>query len=374
MSKLFENTSINSVTLKNRFVRSATFEGMAGVDDGVCTPRLIDLTAELAKGGVGLIITGYAYISQQGKARGGQLGVHRDELIPGLVQMAEAVHKEGGKIAMQIAHAGCNSFASPPGEKTLGPSPMEMPQGCSCRAMTKQEISQAIEDFKRAAVRAEKSGFDGVQLHAAHGYLLSQFLSPFYNKRTDEYGGSVDNRARIVVAVLRGVKSVVGEKFAVLIKLNSDDFLDGGFTRTEMVQVAAMLEKEGIDAIEISGGTHLSPKEYSFSRATGVVSEDEEVYYLDAAKLYKQRIKVPLMLVGGIRSYPVAEQLVNDGLADYVSLCRPLIREPHLIRRWQSADTSRANCISCNQCFSPARSGEGVHCVAAEKLRRKQSK
>jgi len=373
MPKLFQTTSINSITLKNRFVRSATFEGMAGVDDGACTPRLIDLTAELATGGVGLIITGYAYVSQQAKARGGQLGVHRDELIPGLVQMTEAVHKEGGKIAMQIAHAGCNSFATPPGEKTLGPSPMEMPQGCSCRAMTKQEISQAIEEFNKAAVRVKDAGFDGVQLHAAHGYLLSQFLSPFYNKRTDEYGGSLDNRARIVLAVVRSVKSAVGDNFPVLIKLNSDDFLEAGFTKTEMVQVAGMLEKEGIDAIEISGGTHLSPKEYSFSRVTGVVSGDDEVYYLDAAKLYKQHVKVPLMLVGGIRSYPVAEQLVDQGLADYVSLCRPLIREPHLIRRWQSGDTSRANCISCNQCFGPARSGEGVHCVAAEKLRRKQS-
>jgi len=374
MPKLFESTSINSVTLKNRFVRSATFEGMAGVDDGACTPRLINLTAELAKGDVGLIITGYAYVSRQGKARGGQLGVHGDDPIPGLVQMTEAVHKEGGKIVMQIAHAGCNSFATPPGEKALGPSAMEMPQGCSCREMTEKEISEAIEDFKRAAVRAEKSDFDGVQLHAAHGYLLSQFLSSFYNKRTDEYGGSIENRARIVIDVLRGVRSAVDKDFPVLIKLNSDDFLDGGFTRTEMVQVAAMLQKEGIDAIEISGGTHLSPKEYSFSRATGIVSEDEEVYYLDAAKLYKQRIKVPLMLVGGIRSYTVAEQLVNEGLADYVSLCRPLIREPHLIHRWQSGDTSRATCISCNQCFGPARSGEGVHCVAEETLRRKQSK
>jgi len=373
MSKLFETTSINNIDLKNRFVRSATFEGMANLD-GSCTPRLTDLMVELARGDVGLIISSHAYVNRQGQAGPRQLGIYGDELIPGLAQMTKAVHDEGGKIVIQLAHAGCNATVALTGKPALGPSAIETSRAGLCREMTKEEISQAIEDFKRAAVRAEKSGFDGVQLHAAHGYLLSQFLSPFYNQRTDEYGGSIENRARIVVAVLRGVKSVVGEKFAVLIKLNSDDFLEGGFTRTEMVQVAAILEKEGIDAIELSGGTHLSPKEYSFSRATGVVSEDKEVYYRDAAKLYKQRIKVPLMLVGGIRSYTVAEQLVDDGMADFISLCRPLIREPHLIRRWQSGDTSRAKCISCNQCFKPARTARGIYCVAEETLRRKQSK
>jgi len=373
MSELFQSTSIDGLTLKNRFVRSATFEGMANLD-GSCTPRLTDLMGELARGSVGLIISSHAYVNQQGQAGLRQLGVYRDELIPGLAQMTEAVHKEGGKIVIQLAHAGCNASVALTGKQALGPSAMETSRAGLCREMTKAEILQAIEDFKKAAVRAEQSGFDGVQLHAAHGYLLSQFLSPFYNHRTDEYGGSIENRARIAVAVLREVKAAVGGRFAVLIKMNSDDYLEGGFTRTEMVQVAAMLEKEGIDAIELSGGTHLSPKEYSFSRTTGVVSEDKEVYYREAAKLYKDDISVPLVLVGGIRSYTVAEQLMDDGLADFISLCRPLIREPHLVRRWQSGDTSRASCISCNQCFKPARAGKGIYCVAEETLRRKQSK
>jgi 2,4-dienoyl-CoA reductase-like NADH-dependent reductase (Old Yellow Enzyme family) len=372
MPKLFESTAINSMRLKNRFVRSATFEGMADTD-GACTPQLTNLMAELARGEVAVIITGHAYISQQGKARHGQLGVYADELIPGLAQMTDAVHKEGGKILMQIAHAGCNSSVIPAGEKAVGPSAMEMPQGCSCREMTKAEISETIEDFMQAAVRAKKSGFDGVQLHGAHGYFISQFLSPFYNKRADEYGGSLENRARVVLAVLRGIRSAVGDKFPVLIKINSDDFLEGGFTKNEMVQVAAMLEKEGIDAIEVSGGTHLSPDEYSFSRKTGVVSEDKELYFREAARLYKDKINVPLVLVGGIRSYSVAEQVVNEELADYISLCRPLIREPRLIRRWQSGDTSRAACISCNECFKPVRAAEEVYCVAEAKLRRKQA-
>ncbi|MCK4221942.1 MAG: NADH:flavin oxidoreductase, partial [Dehalococcoidia bacterium] len=163
------------------------------------------------------------------------------------------------------------------------------------------------------------------------------------------------------------------DDYPVLIKMNSDDFLDGGFNRVEMVQVAGMLEKEGIDAIEISGGTHLSPDKYSFSRVTGVVPEEEELYFGEAARMYRDTIGVPLMLVGGIRSYSVAEQVVSSGLADYVSLCRPLIREPHLIRRWHSGDTSRADCISCNRCFKPARAAEGVYCATAAEKRRKQS-
>ena len=371
MSKLFESTSINGMILKNRFVRSATFEGMAG-NNGECTRRLIDLMAELARGDVGLIVTGYAYISRKGKARSGQLGVHTDELIPGLAKMTEAVHKGGGKIVMQIAHAGCNSFVMPSGEKALGPSAMKMPQGCQCREMTKAEISETVEDFVNAAVRAKKANFDGVQLHGAHGYLISQFLSPFYNKRADAYGGSLENRAQLVLAILRSIRSALGDKFPVLIKLNSDDFLEGGFTKREMVQVAAMMETQGIDAIEVSGGTHLSPTEYSFSRKTGIVPEDEELYFPEAARLYKNKVNVPLLLVGGIRSYSVAEQVVNEGLADYVSLCRPLIREPNLIGRWKSGDTRRAACISCNECFKPVRAAEGVYCIAAAKLHRKQ--
>jgi len=373
MSKLFESASIGGLTLKNRVVRSATFEGMANID-GSCTARLIDLMAELARGGVGLIISSHAYVNQQGQRGPRQLGVYRDGLIPGLARMTEAVHKEGGKIVLQLAHAGCYANVALTGKEALGPSAMETSAAGLCREMTTEEILQAIGDFKKAAVRAEKSGFDGVQIHAAHGYLLSQFLSPVYNHRTDEYGGSIENRARIVLAVLRELKSVAAGEFAVLIKMNSDDYVEGGFTRTEMVQVAAMLEKEGIDAIELSGGTHLSPEEYSFSRVTGVVSEDREVYYREAAKLYKDSISVPLMLVGGIRSYTVAERLLEDGLADFISLCRPLIREPHLVRRWQSGDTSRARCISCNQCFKPARAGKGVYCVTEELLRRKRAR
>ena len=372
MTKLFESTTLNGMTLKNRFVRSATFEAMAD-EAGNCKPELVNLLTELARGDVGLIITGFAYVNLKGRSRLEQTGIHSDELIPGLLKLTEAVHNEGGKVVVQIHHTGCNSFVIPEGEKALGPSPMTMPQGCECREMTKAEISETVADFAKAAAQAKASGFDGVQIHGAHGYLLSQFLSPFYNKRTDEYGGSLENRTRIVLECLRGIRDAVGNHYPVLIKINSDDYLDGGFNNQDMVGLAAMLETEGIDAIEISGGTHLSPQEYLFSRKTGVVSEDKELYYLEAARLYREKIKVPLMLVGGIKSYGVAERVIEEGLADYVSLCRPLIREPDLIRRWQAEDTRRAACISCNECFTPVRNAESVYCVAEAKLRSKKS-
>ena len=373
MSKLFESATLNGMTLKNRFVRSATFEAMAD-HDGVCKPELAELLVELAKGDVGLIIIGFAYVNRIGRSRPGQTGVYADTLIPALTDLTADVHKAGGKIVIQIMHAGCNSFSVSKGEKAIGPWPAKMPQNIECRAMTKDEIAETIADFVNAAVRSKKSGFDGVQLHAAHGYLLSQFLSPFFNKRTDEYGGSLENRARIIVEILRGIRSAVGSDYPVMIKINSDDYLQGGFTVSELLQVAAVLEAEGIDAIELSGGTHLSPAEYSFSRKTGIVPEDKELYFAEAARLYREKIRVPLMLVGGIRSYSIAERVIDEGLADYVSLCRPLIREPHLIRRWQSGDTARAACISCNECFTPVRSGQGLHCVAEAKLRRKKAK
>ena len=373
MSSLFEKTAINNMALNNRFVRSATFESMAN-PNGSCTPDLIRLTRDLAEGEVGLIITGYAYTSEIGKSRPTQTGVHNDSMLDGLKEMVSAAHAVDGAIVMQIAHCGCNSFVMPEGEEAIGPSPIPMPQGCRCRDMTAAEIKETIDDFVSAAIRVKNAGFDGVQLHGAHGYLISQFLSPFYNKRTDEYGGSVENRARFLLEILRAIRSAIGPDYPVMVKINSDDFLENGFVKEEMIQVAIMLEQEGIDAIEISGGTHLSPDEYSFSRKTGIVSEDKELYFKEAARLYKEKIKVPLMLVGGIRSLSVAEKVVDEGLADYVSLCRPLIREPHLIRRWKSGDIKKATCISCNECFKPVRAGKGLYCVAEAKLKTKRER
>ena len=373
MSVLFESVKIGNFETRNRFVRSATYYALAD-DEGFIGEPSVRLMKTLTEGGVGLIITGYAYISKSGQSFVDMNGIHTDEHIDGYMKMTQAVHDAGGRIVMQIAHCGCNSFVIPDGEAAIGPSPISMPQGCRCIEMTEAQVKETIDDFVSTAIRAKNAGFDGIQLHGAHGYLISQFLSPYYNKRIDGYGGAVENRARFLLETLKGIRYEVGPDYPVMIKINSDDFLENGFVKQEMVQVAIMLAHEGIDAIEISGGTHLSPDEYSFSRKTGIVSEDKELYFKEAARLYKEKIQVPLMLVGGIRSLSVADRVVDEGLADYVSLCRPLIREPHLIRRWKSGDTKRATCISCNECFKPVRAGKALHCVAEAKLQSKRAR
>ena len=371
MAELFESTVLNGMVLRNRFVHSATNEGMANAD-GSTNERLIRWQEEVAKGEVGLIIPGYAYVSEQGKSRVGQIGVHSDEMIPGLARMAEAVHRHESRIALQIQHTGCNMYVPPKSGYALGASDIKVTD-VPCRAMTKEEIAQTVSDFAAAAVRVKKAGFDAVQLHAAHSYLLSQFISPYFNQRTDEYGGSLENRARFAIEVLRAVRMAVGPDFPVLIKINSEDFLENGFALDDMVPYALMLESEGIDAIEISGGTHFSPTRYFCSRPTGTVPKGQEIYFKQAAELYKREVKAPLMLVGGVRSLGVAEGIVKTGLTDYVSLCRPLIREPDLIRRWHRGDTRPATCISCNLCFGPVRAGNGVYCVALERQRQKKA-
>lgn len=370
MTKLFESTSIKDMTLANRFVRSATWEGMAR-DDGSCTPELTRMMVQLAQGGVGLIITGHAFIRREGKAGTLQLGVYDDTLLPGLTEMTEAVHKAGGKIVMQLSHAGNQTSSKLTGLDPLGPSVMEKGKGPFCREVSQGQIQEIIKAFEQGALRAKKAGFDGVQIHAAHGYLLSQFLSPYFNKRKDRYGGGIEKRTQIVLEVLSGIRAVAGEDFPVMIKMNSEDFVDGGFTVDEMLWTAAVLEQAGLDAIELSGGTPYSGQFRSI-RKSMADSDEKEVYYLEAAKRYKERIGIPLMLVGGIRSFEVSEQLVNDGITDYISLCRPLIREPHLIKRWMSGDRAKSACLSDNLCFKPIIEGKGLNCVA--KLRDQSGK
>jgi len=364
MPMLFESTVIKKMSLVNRFVRSATWEGMAG-DDGSCTPKLTELMVQLAEGGVGLIISSHTYVSQEGQAGPWQLGIYSDKLVAGFSEMTEALHKASGKIVMQLAHAGIQANSSLTGQPPKGPSAFDKVP--AAQEMNHEQIQKVIKSFGQAALRAQTAGFDGVQIHAAHGFLLSQFLSPFFNKRRDQYAGSIENRARLLLEVYHNVRSQVGDHFPVMIKLNSEDFLEGGLSIDGMVQVAAILETAGIDAIEMSGGT-LYSGECTPVRQGKVDSEEKEAYHLDGARKYKEKIGVPLILVGGIRSYGVAERLVREGQADYISLSRPLIREPHLISRWKSGDTRKATCQSDNLCFDPAVQGEGIYCVVERRL------
>jgi 2,4-dienoyl-CoA reductase-like NADH-dependent reductase (Old Yellow Enzyme family) len=228
--------------------------------------------------------------------------------------------------------------------------------------MTHHDIEAVVHAFAAAAARSQATSFDAVQIHGAHGYLVSQFLSPYFNKRRDEYGGSIENRARLAVEVIKAVRKAVGPGFPVFIKLNSEDFLPEGLMVEEMVQTAIMLEKNGVDGIEMSGGTVMSKKIVPF-RPGKTTPDGPEAYYEDAARLYKEKVRVPLILVGGIRTFETAERLVAEGLTDYIALSRPLIREPELVTRWKSGDRRPATCISDNGCFKPAIEGRGIYCV-----------
>jgi 2,4-dienoyl-CoA reductase-like NADH-dependent reductase (Old Yellow Enzyme family) len=371
MSKLFEKTMIKGLVFPNRFVRSATWEGLGG-DDGSTTPRLIDVAVQLTRGGVGLIISGHAYVSREGQAGAWQLGVYSDALIPGLTEMASAVHDGGGKIAMQLAHAGSRAASHLSGLEPMGPSIAEIEAKQVGREMTTDGIEQVTQAYVLAAIRARTAGFDAVQIHAAHGYLLSQFLSPYFNKRKDNYGGSIENRVRLAIEVFESIRKAVGPDFPVFIKLNSEDFLPNGLTIDDMITAAEILEKAGIDGIEMSGGTFLSGKNYP-SRQGKPGPGEPEAYYEAAAKQFKARIKVPLMLVGGLRTFETAEKLVDNGTTDYIAMCRPFIREPGLVNRWKSGDRRPAFCISDSGCFKPGFEGKGVSCVVEAREKEKKT-
>ena len=360
-SKLFQPATINHIKLKNRFICSSTWLGKAN-PDGSCSPLLISSLVRLAKSDIGMIVTGMAGVSKNAQSAPLQLGVYSDDFLPGLRQMAESVHRAGAPIVMQLEHGGLFTVPLLTGQEPSGPSVLQTPDGPLGREMTKEEIKDTINAFKDAAVRAQKAGFDGVQVHAGHGWLLSQFLSPYFNRRKDEYGGSIENRARIVLEIVKSIREAVGDTFSVLVKINSEDRIEGGFNIDDMLQVSTMLEKTGVDAIELSGGTIgallTGNIDGSFSPAG-----KKEVYYREAAKRFKEKIKIPLILVGGIRSFETADELVKTGTADYISLCRPLIREPGLIKRWKSGDLRKSECISDSACFQPGMEGKGVFCV-----------
>jgi 2,4-dienoyl-CoA reductase-like NADH-dependent reductase (Old Yellow Enzyme family) len=370
MAELFESASINGMTLANRFVRSATWEGLAG-REGSVTPKLTRMMVELAGNEIGLIISGYTFVSPEGQSSPGQLAIHDDRFVAGLWAMVEAVHKAGGKIALQIVHAGRFADFALTGLQPIGPSAVEKDGQTACRAMTKEGIAHIVSAFTRAAVRARLAGFDAIQLHAAHGFLFSQFLSPALNQRTDEYGGTLENRARFLLEVVRSIRKAISQAYPLLIKLNSEDFLEGGLTRDEAVQVAAMLEAASVDAIEFSGGTVASPEMFLPVRPGKPKTPQDEVFYREAAQLYQAKVGIPLMLVGGIRSYETANDLIRRGVADYISLGRPLICEPGLVKRWHNGDHRESECGSCNSCFAPGNDGRGIYCVAVEKKRGK---
>lgn len=361
MADVFDSIRIGPQTFANRFARSATWEGMAD-EKGDATPELLKVMRDLGDGGLGLVITGHAFITVEGRAGIRQLGVYDDERIPSLTAVAAAVHEKGGKVALQINHAGANA-APREGVEILGPSERELQNGRTCREMSVSEIGGVVAAFGQAARRARLAGYDGVQVHSAHGYGISQFLSPSYNKRQDGYGGPLENRARYLLEAVAAAKAELSPSMALLVKLNSEDFLETeGFTVAEMAKVVALLEKAGVDCVELSGGVPEATKGRNPVRRPWAGVENTP-FYLEAGRAAKAAAGIPVMLVGGFSTLAEAQDALDTNAADMVSLSRPLIREPGLVKRWKSGDLTPSGCHRENGCFKPALSGEGMRCT-----------
>ena len=369
MNTLFERTTINGMNLRNRIVRSATWEGMCD-PDGRPTAKLTEFYRQLALGGVGLIMTGYTFVRPEGKQLPGKMGIHTDEFCDDFKNMSSAVHEAGGTIAVQLVHAGGQTDSGTAGRQPVAPSAVQVEQFPEVPAeLTSTEIQEIIDAFGKGAGRAKEWGFDAVQLHGAHGYLINQFLSPLTNHRTDEYGGSIENRSRFLLEVYKKVRETVGNNYPVLIKLNASDNLEGGLTTQDAVYAAVKLSELGIDAIEVSGGTPASGDKTP--ARTKINKPEKEAYHRDLAKQIKNAVSCPVMVVGGMRSYEIAEKAVTKEGLDYISMARPLIREPNLPNRWRDGDRSPATCISCNGCFGPGIKEGGIYCVVEKKEKEK---
>lgn len=363
MPSVFEPCKIAGLELRNRFVRSATWDATAD-EFGKVTKHSLALYRKLGEGGVGLIVSGYAYVSAIGQAAPGQYGAHGDEMITSLRRLAQAAHQGGARIALQIVHSGVNSpYLTQQCRPVLSVSRMEDSDRLH-REMTDADFLAIIAAFASAAVRARQAGFDAVQLHGAHGYLMSQVISPLFNHRKDRWGGSLENRSRFHVEIVKAVRKAAGPDFPLLIKFGVQDDREGGLTLAEGIETARQMQEAGLDAIEVSAGV---------GQPAGAMKEGEpeRPIFRDRAAALKKAVRVPVILVGGIRSPQTAQSIVDSGDADLISMSRPFIREPGLISRWQKGDRRPATCISCARCMGIARRGESLECGQERLLREK---
>jgi 2,4-dienoyl-CoA reductase-like NADH-dependent reductase (Old Yellow Enzyme family) len=389
MPVLFSPMKIGNVEIPNRFVCSATYEGMAR-ETGEVSDELINRYVRLAKGGVGLSITGMMFVHLLGRGYKYQAGIHDDSMIAGLKKLVNAVHQNGGKIAFQLAHCGRQTTKNMIGETPLAPSsrgrdPINF---IKPREMSENDIRETLNAFGAAAKRAVETGVDGIQLHGAHGYLISEFLSPYFNIRTDSWGGNEENRFRFLKEVLLKVKTMVPDDFPVLVKLNAHDYTpQKGIIPSLTAKYAGWLTELGINGVEVSCGT----THYSYmNMCRGDVPTAElvkglpwwkkpigrlmigklekkyaleEGYNLEAAKVIKPGLgSTPLVLVGGMRSVSHIEFVIENNYADFISMSRPFIREPFLVNKIKEGKTDKVSCVSCNRCLAAVANNMPVYC------------
>lgn len=384
MQIAFTSKEIGPVTIKNRIVRSATYEA-SGTIKGHVTDKLVKLYEELAQGGAGLIVKGFTYVHPEGRAFALMTGIHDDSFIPGLKRIAQTVHEHDSRIFLQLAHAGREVGPGGWEGELIAPSPLVDPVSKKePREMELDDIETITKAFADGARRAFEAEYDGIQLHAAHGYLINQFLSPHTNKRTDKYGGTLNNRMRFVLEVYEKVRDQVGKDFPVIMKMNATDFVETGIQIEEAIRMAEEFEKVGFDGIEISGAIWESAtliKPFAFPpECRRIKSEDEEGYHVEHAAKIRERVKLPLIVVGGIRSLEMVDKVLQEGIADFCSFARPFISEPDFPNKWKSGKSVRSECISCNKCgmdvpkvVTQLEEYPGVRCIYKERKKRKDS-
>jgi 2,4-dienoyl-CoA reductase-like NADH-dependent reductase (Old Yellow Enzyme family) len=363
---LLQPGSLGPVEIRNRIVRSGTSES-AGGPDGEVTDGLVAIHERLARGGVGLIVTGHMFCHPRGRYERLQTGIDQDALIPGLQRLTDAVHRHGGKIFAQIAHAGSQSIV-PEGEPLAPSAVPNVMTGRTVRDASTFEIEEAIAAFAAAARRAAEAGFDGVHIHGANGYLISEFRSPLTNRRTDEWGGSQERRDAFAVAVVRAVLAALPAEFALSMKVGFEDVVDagGGLTGDQAVDGARRLVEAGLDAIEVSSNLMADYARASvvpyvavdFRRALEDLlphrlfrREVAEAYFLPYARRLRAAVETKIILVGGLRRTLTMEKILERGDADFVAMARPLIREPELVRKIERGWRGRVECVSCNICL-----------------------
>jgi len=339
----------------NRIMRSATCEYMAD-ENGRPKRNLIELYKQLGEGKIGIIVTGYSYVMPNGKSNPGQTGIYSDDLILAWKDVTRVVKDSHSLFLLQIVHGGRQV------RKKNNPGPIWAPSAVPDSAfktepqeMTTDQIEEVMNAFINAGIRAKKAGFDGIQLHAAHGYLLNQFLSPYTNRRTDAFGGDQEKRTQIVIKIIKGIKEKVKEQFIISAKINGEDFVEGGLTLHQAILSAKLMKETGLDFIEVSGGTAESKP--------GTVRKDienieQEGYFLHHASAIRKEVGIPTAAVGGFRSLSVMEQAVDSGAVDLISLSRPFVREPDLLIKFEKKEMDRVSCVSCNRCFNP----RGLQC------------